>query len=198
MCVECIDRVRIDDLARSSRRLVLSLIAHDHGSLSASTMYSRRGTIESSSDHYALVVRLVIVKAHEARSAGSRASDPHASVSHKMPRFVILHHDHPFVHWDFLLENGKNCRTWRLLSEPTAELTACEAEALPEHRLFYLDYEGPVSGDRGTVTRIDAGTFEWQFNQPTRCQVLVQGQICFGTVQLEQTSGDLWTCRVVR
>lgn len=32
---------------------------------------------------------------------------------------------------------------------------------LPDHRPFYLDYEGPLTGDRGTVLRHDCGTFEW-------------------------------------
>lgn len=29
-----------------------------------------------------------------------------------------------------------------------------------EHRRLYLDYEGPISGDRGSVRRVDAGTYE--------------------------------------
>ena len=33
------------------------------------------------------------------------------------------------------------------------------AEPLPDHRIEYLDYEGPVSGNRGTVTQFDVGTF---------------------------------------
>ena len=135
---------------------------------------------------------------HESQSAGSRASDSHASVSQNMPRFVVLHHDHPFVHWDLLLENGKNCRTWRLLSKPTAEMTVFESEVMADHRLFYLDYEGPVSGDRGTVTRVDSGTMEWQINEPGLCQVLVQGDVWQGTVLLEQIAGNRWTCRFVR
>ncbi len=27
-------------------------------------------------------------------------------------RFAILNHDHPFLHWDLLLEDGDRCRTW--------------------------------------------------------------------------------------
>jgi len=161
-------------------------------------MHDQLDAILPSEDRYALIVRLVIVRVHESRPTGSRALEPSVSASHKMPRFVILHHDHPFVHWDFLLENGKNCRTWRVLSEPTAELTECDAELLPDHRLFYLDYEGPVSGDRGKVTRIDGGEFDWQINRPTCCQVFVQGEIWHGTVRLELTAGDHWSCRLIR
>ena len=75
-----------------------------------------------------------------------------------MPRFVVLTHDHPFLHWDLLLESGAACRTWRLLEEPAPGRTV-RAEPLPDHRLHYLTYEGAVSGGRGVVTRWDAGTY---------------------------------------
>lgn len=72
---------------------------------------------------------------------------------------MILEHDHPFLHWDFLLETETLLTTWRLLQPPAAD-TEVAAERLPDHRRRYLTYEGPVSGDRGSVTRIAAGTFE--------------------------------------
>jgi DNA polymerase Ligase (LigD) len=71
--------------------------------------------------------------------------------------FVILEHDHPFVHWDFMFEQGESLRSWRLLTEPVLE-QSIPAEQLPPHRKYYLDYEGPVSGNRGHVTRWDFGT----------------------------------------
>ena len=76
-----------------------------------------------------------------------------------MPRFVILEHDHPVLHWDFMLEIGGVLRTWRL---PRAPSTTEPIEAIPlgDHRLAYLDYEGPVSGGRGQVRRWDRGEFE--------------------------------------
>jgi hypothetical protein len=76
-----------------------------------------------------------------------------------MPRYVILTHDHPFLHWDLMLEDGGVLRTWRLLEEPAVGRTV-PAEKLPDHRLAYLDYEGPVSGDRGNVVRWDYGTYD--------------------------------------
>lgn len=78
-----------------------------------------------------------------------------------MRRFVVLTHDHPFLHWDLMLdvEESAELKTWRLLAEPlTTE--SIGAEVLPDHRRKYLDYEGPVSGNRGTVKQWDAGTFE--------------------------------------
>jgi len=75
-----------------------------------------------------------------------------------MSRYVILTHDHPFPHWDLMLEDGGTLRTWRLLSEPGAGRVV-PAERLGDHRLAYLDYEGPVSGGRGVVARWDHGTY---------------------------------------
>jgi len=77
-----------------------------------------------------------------------------------MPRrFVILEHNHPFLHWDLLLEEGCSARTWRLLRRPCLG-EPIATEPLPDHRLMYLDYEGVVSGDRGRVKRFGSGTYE--------------------------------------
>jgi hypothetical protein len=73
-------------------------------------------------------------------------------------RFVILTHDHPRLHWDLMLEEAQSLRTWRLLAEPGSQ-NPIPAEALPSHRKHYLTYEGPVSGDRGTVSQWDSGTY---------------------------------------
>ena len=75
-------------------------------------------------------------------------------------RFVILEHDHPFLHWDLMLEAGEALRTWRLAAAPAPGVMT-EATPLGDHRRLYLDYEGPVGGDRGRVTRWDHGTFAW-------------------------------------
>lgn len=76
-----------------------------------------------------------------------------------MPRYALLEHDHPVLHWDFMLECGGVLRTWRLDAIPDAS-AVISAEPLPDHRLAYLDYEGPVSGDRGTVRRVDRGAYD--------------------------------------
>ena len=74
-------------------------------------------------------------------------------------RFVILRHDMPAsapraTHWDFMVESGEGVlRTWALEREPAAKVDI-PALALADHRLAYLEYEGPVSGDQGHVTRL--------------------------------------------
>ncbi len=78
-------------------------------------------------------------------------------------RFVILHHRVAGgEHWDLMLEHGDTLATWQLSRQPTtpAELPIA-ANRIGDHRRAYLDYEGPISGDRGEVRRVDAGTVEW-------------------------------------
>jgi hypothetical protein len=71
-------------------------------------------------------------------------------------RFVILEHRWNGVHWDFLVDDGPTLRTWAI-DEPIVVGKDLPARALPPHRRFYLDYEGEVSGGRGTVRRWDSG-----------------------------------------
>ena len=87
-------------------------------------------------------------------------------------RFVILKHDSPFVHWDFMLQRGDVLATWRLLAVP--ELKAwLPAERLADHRTDYLDYEGPVSGNRGTVKRVMAGHYQDQSATPWQQEISI-------------------------
>jgi hypothetical protein len=105
-------------------------------------------------------------------------------------RFVILEHDHPQLHWDLMLETGGVLRTWRLLAPPE-EGCAVAAEASFDHRLAYLDYEGPVSGNRGHVRRWDHGTYQIEDEQTDRLCLLMDGQRLHGRVVLEN-SPDGW------
>jgi hypothetical protein len=76
-----------------------------------------------------------------------------------MPRYVVLTHDWPGPHWDLLLEAGSVLKAWRLLAEPVVDHWV-PAEPNFDHRIIYLDADGPLSGQRGCVSRWDAGTYE--------------------------------------
>jgi hypothetical protein len=77
-------------------------------------------------------------------------------------RFVILHHQSPGEdHWDVMLETESDLRTWSIPPQcPSGSSFTCPASRLSPHRKHYLDYEGKISGNRGTVFRVDAGTYE--------------------------------------
>jgi hypothetical protein len=108
-----------------------------------------------------------------------------------MPRFVILEHDHPSLHWDLMLETGPVLRSWRLAAPPQPGATTAAVPTFG-HRLLYLDYEGPVSGNRGHVVRWDAGAFTWLADEPERVVVRLQGQRLCGTVELTRDAAGDW------
>jgi hypothetical protein len=113
-----------------------------------------------------------------------------------MPRFVILEHDHPHLHWDFMLECGPVLKSWRLDSPPEPGRIV---SAMPtfDHRLFYLDYEGPVSGDRGRVARWDAGNFVGDLSEAGKesdpIWVRLEGRRVRGVAVLEQSGAGGWS-----
>jgi hypothetical protein len=107
------------------------------------------------------------------------------------PRYVILEHDHPHLHWDFMLEAGEVLRTWRLAAPPAAGGTV-PAEPSFDHRQAYLDYEGPVGGGRGRVRRWDAGSFVWEANEPGRVAVRLVGQRLHLLAVLRRTAAGTW------
>jgi hypothetical protein len=113
-----------------------------------------------------------------------------------MPRYVILHHVTPAAaprppHWDLLLETAATLRTWALAEPPEAD-RGIAADLLADHRAAYLDHEGPVAGGRGTVTRWDAGTFDWTVQQADRVVIAVAGQRLRGWVRLALTPTGSW------
>lgn len=83
-------------------------------------------------------------------------------------RFAILQHTLPAsheragTHWDLLFELPDPDS--RLLTfacpQPPTDATDMVVERLPDHRRLYLDYEGPISDDRGEVVRWDRGEYQ--------------------------------------
>ena len=65
------------------------------------------------------------------------------------------------------MEVGAILRTWKLFTLPKYD-TEMIAIASFDHRLVYLDYEGPISDNRGSVTRFDSGSFDWITNENRR------------------------------
>jgi DNA polymerase Ligase (LigD) len=115
-----------------------------------------------------------------------------------MLRYVVLTHDFPSLHWDLMLENEASLRTWRL-SAPADSSGGIEALLLAPHRLAYLDYEGPVSGGRGTVARWDTGTYTTEHEAGSRLVIVLEGNRLSGRVSLDATEPpDRWRYRYVR
>jgi hypothetical protein len=107
-----------------------------------------------------------------------------------MQPFVLLYHtlsDNP--HWDLCLDMGDTLATWRLEADPCREnlATPVPARRIADHRRAYLDYEGPVSGDRGHVRRVDRGTWRPIRRTPTSWQIHLEGEHVKGLFELPAT-----------
>lgn len=115
-----------------------------------------------------------------------------------MPRFVVLHHVVPAesersTHFDLMLEADGALLTWELPQSPQ-QSTDQAARRLPDHRLDYLSIEGPLSENRGTVTRWDAGTYTAEADElkrrPGSIDVRLSGKKLRGRLRLEEVDDE--------
>ncbi len=127
-----------------------------------------------------------------------------------MPRYVILLHEVSpgagpaatggrGTHWDLMLECDGVLRTWALAEIPVGNGHTV-AERLPDHRLAYLEYEGPVSGNRGHVTRWDAGDYQFAAESSQRLEIRLSGTRELQTVTLTRNDdgGHFWNASFSR
>jgi hypothetical protein len=110
-----------------------------------------------------------------------------------MLRFVILHHTgYGDEHWDLMLENQGRLLTWKLPGSPgDGSALPIQAVRISDHRLLYLDYEGPVSGERGHVAREDTGGITWVGQGPEGFTFVLQGDRLSGRFELKRQR-DIW------
>jgi len=111
-----------------------------------------------------------------------------------MPPYVVLKHDSPDgVHFDFMLQVGEVLRTWALPQPPIAGAEMV-GRALPDHRLKYLEYEGPISGNRGSVVRRDGGDYRLLQEGKSEMTVELSGEKFTGRALLRRLSeeSDQW------
>jgi hypothetical protein len=89
-----------------------------------------------------------------------------------------------------MLEAGETLRTWELAAIPTPGTTVM-ASSLPNHRLDYLDYEGPISNNRGTVRSWDCGTYQIVRETVMEIEFQLTGRHIHGFLRLEPASPGL-------
>ena len=112
-------------------------------------------------------------------------------------QFVLLHHRLPDSrHWDLMLDLGPALATWQLLDDP-CQSDAVRARPLGDHRRVYLDYEGPISGDRGHVTRLDRGEYHSLDRRDTYWQFHLSGTLLRGRYELSADPQGDWLLRRV-
>ena len=83
-----------------------------------------------------------------------------------MDKWVLLEHEvynakSKDIHYDFIVENGTECLTWKFLKLPSLNQPSVEILKQPNHRLVWLSrIEHKLSANRGFVKRLDKGIFK--------------------------------------
>lgn len=117
-------------------------------------------------------------------------------------RFVLLRHEgFGGAHWDLMLEAGERLATWRLPGRANpGDDGVVPAERIGDHRRDYLDYEGPVRGDRGHVRQSDMGTCRVLAESAEAWSVEFFGARLRGRYQLSPNSpgSSSWSLRRLR
>lgn len=101
-------------------------------------------------------------------------------------RYVVLFHRHPQGdHYDLMIEDGDVLATWKVPRPPEhcreGELSCTR---INDHRRMYLDYEGPVSGNRGDVTRHDSGCCRVELSGDAEWRVAFSGGQLDGQIRI--------------
>ena len=98
-----------------------------------------------------------------------------------------------------MLETGEVLRTWELRQLPATWAEALGessnqgsvvAVPLPDHRIDYLDYQGPLSDNRGSVSRCDAGSYETILQDVDQWELSLSGTSLSGSTQFTRVEGE--------
>jgi len=108
-------------------------------------------------------------------------------------RFVILHHRlDDGEHWDLMLEQGDVLLTWQLLRDPILPANyPIPARRIGDHRKAYLNYEGPLTGGRGTVRSVDSGSLVDIEDTAQGLRIVLAGKRLCGSFLLRK-AGGVW------
>ena len=118
-----------------------------------------------------------------------------------MNRWVLLEHkvysnNSLDIHYDFLIENGIDCLTWKFLKIPLLNQNSIKIFKQPNHRLVWLSrLEYELSGNRGFVKRIDHGRFKNVSNKldPNGFRFILDGALLYGLFEISGNS-----CRLIK
>ena len=113
-----------------------------------------------------------------------------------MNKWVLLEHkvysgDSFNIHYDFLVENGEDCLTWKFLKIPLLNQASIEIFKQPNHRLVWLSREEhELSGNRGFVKRVDHGIFkDVSVNLDSECfRFILDGELLYGLFEISGNS----------
>ena len=113
-----------------------------------------------------------------------------------MNKWVLLEHkvysaNSLDIHYDFLVENGIDCLTWKFFKLPLLNQASTEILKQPNHRIVWLSRsEHELSGNRGFVKRIDHGILKNVSNKlNSECfRFILDGELLYGLFEISGNS----------
>ena len=113
-----------------------------------------------------------------------------------MNKWVLLEHkvfsaNSSDIHFDFLVENGLDCLTWKFLKLPLLNQASVEISKQPNHRLLWLSrIEHELSDNRGFVKRIDHGILKNVSDKfdSEYYRFILDGEILYGLFEISGNS----------
>ena len=118
-----------------------------------------------------------------------------------MDKWVLLEHEvynakSKDIHYDFLVENGIDCLTWKFLKLPLLNQASIAIYKQPNHRLVWLSrIEHELSDNRVLVKRIDHGIFKNvsdKLNSEYH-RFILDGEVLYGLIEISSNSCRLST-----
>ena len=113
-----------------------------------------------------------------------------------MNKWALLEHTVYFansidIHYDFLVENGIDCLTWKFLKLPLFNKSSVEIFKQPNHRLIWLSrVEHELSRNRGSIKRIDHGILKNVSDKLDSefCRFILDGELLHGLFEISGNS----------
>ncbi len=100
------------------------------------------------------------------------------------------------IHFDLLLEDQIDCRTWRLEEIPPLNGKVIKAITSNNHRLAWLQKTSEsLSGGRGFATRIDGGIYQGDLpaNDDDLINIYLCGENISGQLKLQNGSCQIFS-----
>ena len=119
----------------------------------------------------------------------------------RLPTVVLQHEMDDGGHHDWLLVEPDTAHQpdgllWTARVEPSSHDWAQRGtwllKLVAPHRRHYLTYEGPISGGRGRVVRVDKGWFRPMLWTKRRIIIDLDLQNCQGCVEMCQIGAECW------
>jgi hypothetical protein len=108
-----------------------------------------------------------------------------------MRRFVVQAHTrNNRTHYDLMLESGETLKTWQMDSPP--DQIPQTTIKIQDHRLIYLEYEGEISNNRGSVKIWDKGNYATIKEKESGWVISLRGKLLDGGYQISFIEGNKW------